>query len=479
MSIKPFLLIALVLFLLLPIGVTLLTQRGLERMGHEIGVVIEEFGETQRLRTVDRDLSVALHVMQLEDPGVADQALERLQGAEESMIEFLAEQYGGTSSETHQAEESLHATTALSRLSELVGPRWNEFTREERVERTDSILRDVRELCMDAELGIQETPAIATGIRNATLWRVLLASLVAVGVCVVFAFLPIRGVFRRLRGLQRDIQEQNEIPMRDEPRSVAGVMNQIEAINERMRLTIEEKNRELLRRERMAGIGLLAADVAHEINNPMNAMLGLSELSLQTTGGGTIDADKQRELHESLTVIRREVLRCRGIIERLMAMVRGNSKPQWFDVNQLLAETVAVARAARHDKAGCFHVVGVDRDIRAHAPPQEVRQIILTLLINAADAITDDGRIEADVTRADNEIWLRVRDNGRGFTPKMQESFAVPFKTNRAESGGIGLGLSIAHTLSTDIGADLRSYSDGPGKGSLFLLALPDLEDDR
>ena len=120
-----------------------------------------------------------------------------------------------------------------------------------------------------------------------------------------------------------------------------------------------------------------------------------------------------------------------------------------------------------------FHTTGSERSLQVYAPPQEVRQIILTLLINAADAITDDGRIEVDATRADCEVWLRVRDNGRGFTDQMQEGFFTPFKTSRAQSGGLGLGLSIANTLSTDIGAELRSLSDGPDTGSLFLLVIP------
>jgi C4-dicarboxylate-specific signal transduction histidine kinase len=156
-----------------------------------------------------------------------------------------------------------------------------------------------------------------------------------------------------------------------------------------------------------------------------------------------------------------------------MAMVRGNSKPQHFDATRLLVETVDVARAARPDKANCIHAIGTERSLQIYAPPQEVRQIILTLLINAADAITNDGRIEVDATRADGEVWLRVRDNGRGFTPQMQEGFFTPFQTSRAETGGTGLGLSIANTLSLDIGAELRSFSDGPNKGSLFLLAIP------
>ena len=143
---------------------------------------------------------------------------------------------------------------------------------------------------------------------------------------------------------------------------------------------------ELLRRERVAGIGLLAADVAHEINNPMNAILGLSELSLQATGRGPLSDAARNELHESLTVIRREAVRCKEIVERLMAMVRVRGESQWFDATRLLVETVEVAMASRPDKARCFHVLRSGQPVQVFAPSHEVRQIILTLLINAADA---------------------------------------------------------------------------------------------
>jgi len=472
MNTKTMLLISVILILLLPLSVTLVTWRGLDRMDHEIDLVIEEYAETRNLQPIDINLSVALLVLQQDDPKLAALALTQLLSAESTMLQFLAEQYDSAASDEHQAEESMHASNALTQLSELVGTGWPTLTTDQRIEQVQNIRSDIRDLYNDAESGIQATPILAKEAQRSTLWTVFFVSITAVVMCLLLSLWPMRGLIHRLRKLRKNLESQTQVPITANPKDVEGELNQLEELNERMLIKIQESNRELLRRERMAGIGLLAADVAHEINNPLNAMLGLSELSLQTTGRGPINKQGQQELHESLTVIRREVLRCRGIVERLMAMVRGNSKPQHFDVTRLLVETVDVARAARPDKSACFHIVGAERSLQIFAPPQEVRQIILTLLINAADAITDDGRIEVDATRADGEVWLRVRDNGRGFTPQMQEGFFVPFNTNRADVGGTGLGLSIANTLSTDIGAEIRSFSDGADQGSMFLLAI-------
>lgn len=104
---------------------------------------------------------------------------------------------------------------------------------------------------------------------------------------------------------------------------------------------------------------------------------------------------------------------------------------------------------------------------------------MLTFLINAADAIDPDGRIEVDATASDDELWLRVRDDGKGFDPARGLDRAVPFETTRAAEGGTGLGLSIAQALAAEIGGEIRCTSAGSGKGSLFMLVLPLREEER
>lgn len=156
-----------------------------------------------------------------------------------------------------------------------------------------------------------------------------------------------------------------------------------------------------------------------------------------------------------------------------MSMVRSDRKSSWFDATRLVRETIQVAQAARPDKAGCFVATGGVASVRAFGPADDVRQILLTLLINAADAIGATGRIEVDATQAEQEVWLRVRDNGRGFTESMRQSFFTPFKSFSENGAGAGLGLSIAQALAEGMGATLRPFSDGPGRGSMFVLAVP------
>lgn len=471
------LLIACILLLALPLTVSVITWQGLKSMDHELLEVAEEFSESRSLQPVDIELAVAAYALQQDSPESTPRAMASLREAERLLLQYLADQYNDVSDEEHQAEESSQASAALQEIRDLLGPSWETFSTADRLRGTNQVRSVIRDLYADAEEGVLRAPVSAKAARRRTLTLVVVSSIVCALICVGFLIWSSREVFRRLRELRNAMASDAENTPTQPARDVPGVMAQLEELNRRLHDKIEEKNREILRRERMAGIGLLAADVAHEINNPLNAMLGLSELSLRAASE-PVDEQTRAELHESLGVIRREVIRCRGITQRLMAMVRGSKPPQWLDVMRLITETTDVARAARPDRAQCFVVSDLDRSIRLHTSSEELRQILLTLLINAADAVSQDGRIEIDAQDTGSEIWIRVRDNGRGFTAETQSRFAIPFSSTKHEEGGLGLGLSIAYAIAEDIGAEIRSQSEGPGHGSLFTIAFSSQESD-
>ncbi|MFI4883454.1 MAG: sensor histidine kinase, partial [Phycisphaerales bacterium JB064] len=467
------LLIAMVLMLVLPLSVTAITWNGLLRMDVELRQVAEEFTEARRLQPVDVELSLAAAELDHDDDRLHSKALESLRRAEAALVQYLAEQYDDVSSQQHQEEEATYAANVLSDIRDLIGDAWPTMEPDERAGRVLQIRAGLRALYEEADTGVLSAPAQAQATRRQTLALVLVASLVSAAICMTLSIWSTKGVIARLRELRNAMVAKADGSPTPEPRDVGGVVTQLEELSNRMALKIEEKNRELLRRERMAGVGLLAADVAHEINNPMNAMLGLTELSLRATAAGPIDERTRQELHESLGIIRREAVRCRAIVQRLMAMVRGSRAPETIDVSRLLSETVDIARAARPDRASCYTLAGLDSPITVTARSDDIRQIMLTLLINAADAVGPDGRIEVDATRAGKEVWLRVRDNGRGISADALQNIGVPFATTRAEQGGTGLGLSIATSIAADMGAQIKAESAGPGRGTLFILAIP------
>jgi signal transduction histidine kinase len=471
MGVKAKLVVMMVVLIVCPLGVSAITWFAMGRMDVEVRQVAEEFAEARRLQVIERSLTAAVTDLATDPEHRAETALAHLRTAEAGLVEFLASQHGSVAEEEHQANEADHASELAQTLGSLTGGGWGDLSHEQRLASSKAVLQRLNELYNDAEAGVRLAPALAERARRQALLMVITASLVSAAVCIAVLAWSTRGVVRRLRELHASLQTQTD-QVAIAPWDVDDVVTGIQAFNDRLLVRMEEKNRELLRRERMAGIGLLAADVAHEINNPLNAMLGLSELSLRATSVERMSEEDRREVRDSLEIVIREINRCRGIVQRLMAMVRGPGQPQLFDATRLLSETIEVARAARPDKARCYVSVAEHRGTMVTAPMEDVRQVVLTLLINAADAVGPDGQITADATKVGEEVWIRIRDNGRGFTPETQARFDVPFSTTRASEGGAGLGLSIAHAVARDIGAALRSESAGPGRGSVFILAL-------
>jgi signal transduction histidine kinase len=464
--------IAMVCLIALPLCVTAITAVGLWRLDHLLKNVSEEYSEARLLQGIDRDLNAAAMGLGSGDAELIRAARGSLRSAETALVGYLATQFESVASEEHQAIEAGRASTLLRELQRLLSDEAGFAEPGARAADIHRLRGELTDLLNEEDEAVQIAHESARVARASTLSLVIITSLVSTLLCAALLIWSNHGVNQRLRELHQRLASQSPGTPARTAKGMGEVVTQIEDINAQMLRKIEEHGRELLRRERMVGIGLLAADVAHEINNPMNAMLGLTELGLRTIERGPLDGEATAELGESLRVVRREALRCKGIVERLMAMVRSDRRPSWFDATRLVHETVQVARAARPDRDSCFVVTGDGVSVRAYGPANEVRQILLTLLINAADAVSADGRIEVDATATDQEVWLRVRDNGRGFTEEVRRTFFTPFQSFSENGTGAGLGLSIAQALAEGMGATLTPFSDGPGQGSLFILAI-------
>jgi two-component system NtrC family sensor kinase len=113
--------------------------------------------------------------------------------------------------------------------------------------------------------------------------------------------------------------------------------------------------------------------------------------------------------------------------------------------------------------------------------PQELKQVVLNLLVNALDAVAAEGTVRVAVSRspvpeasrAAGEVVLTISDDGCGMDAEVLEHLFEPFFTRRKEGQGTGLGLSIAHRIVADHGGRLEATSPGPGQGSTFCVTLP------
>jgi len=238
---------------------------------------------------------------------------------------------------------------------------------------------------------------------------------------------------------------------------------------------VRENSRELVRSERLAGVGYLAAGVAHEINNPLNIISGHAELTLRRLRKQA-SASNQQETEQALRIIRDESFRCKEIIEKLLSLSSGgNAERERVPLDQIVDDVVTMLRSLKQygrRKVAVQFAQGTD----VLGNETELRQVVLNLTINALEAVEADvGEIRLEGRRHNGSVELVVWDNGQGMTPETREHVFDPFYTRRntSQRRGLGLGLSITHAIIESHGGSITAQSDGPNQGSRFVVDFP------
>jgi two-component system NtrC family sensor kinase len=248
----------------------------------------------------------------------------------------------------------------------------------------------------------------------------------------------------------------------------------------RLEEKVSQKGRELIRSERLAGVGYLAAGVAHEINNPIGIIAGYAEYTLSQLKSQPLTPDNA-EVAKSLQVICDEAFRCKDIVGKLLSLARpGEAKKNQVDLGNV-AETVtsALAGLGEYRDRNLTIAAAADEDLKVNAVEAEMKQVILNLTVNALEAVPAGGAVNIGVSRNDGWVELRVSDNGRGMSPQTLEHIFEPFFTEKrgARQPGTGLGLSITHAIIESHGGSIAASSAGPGKGSEFVVRIPAAEE--
>jgi two-component system NtrC family sensor kinase len=236
---------------------------------------------------------------------------------------------------------------------------------------------------------------------------------------------------------------------------------------------LRQAQQQVIHGEKLASVGRLAAGVAHEIGNPLAAILGMVEL-LRTTELSS------EERGEFLARIQRETERIHQIIRDLLDFARR-------DVDAEASETAELARAVddavglvRHQKESRDVAIRVEIDPgvgHVRGASQRITQVVLNLLLNAADALataTTTGKPEIAVTArrvADGRCVLAVSDNGPGIEREMLDHLFEPFATTKPPGKGTGLGLAVCHSLVEGMGGRIRAHNQ-PGGGACFEVEL-------
>lgn len=296
----------------------------------------------------------------------------------------------------------------------------------------------------------------------------------------VWIFDPIRQLHQgALRVAHGDFDYRVQLKTRDEMAELAEAFNQMTArfqeIAGDLDRQVQERSRQLVRSERLAGVGFLAAGVAHEINNPLSAVAMAAESlesRLDEILPGADPADRQL-VEQYLRLIQNESFRCREITERLLDFSRGrDARRESTDLTHLVGEVVAMVKylGKYRDKTIDFPA-GAACYAEVNGP--EIKQVVLNLVANGLDAMQPGGQMLIQLREQTDHVVLEIRDDGCGLSPEVMEHMFEPFFTSKQAGQGTGLGLSISHRIISQHGGTISASSPGVGQGTTFAVRLP------
>jgi signal transduction histidine kinase len=351
-----------------------------------------------------------------------------------------------------------------------------------------SVLTSLADLSSQTQSLLVARQESADRLHRQTLASVVTVALAVLGSAIAVGLRQYRSIMRplsRLReatrvlaggALERQIPESGDREFVELATDFNAMVRQLHQLHCELETRIEIKSRELVRSERLASVGYLAAGVAHEINNPLGIITGYGERSLQRLGRG-LDSETAPKLQQAIHIICDEAFRCKRITEQLLALARpADSNKASVALHSIIEDVVrSLAGLGRLGNRKLVIEKPEAPIIRVHANEGELRQVILNLLINALEATSSDrGVVNIGLHSAAGEAKVVIRDNGLGMSPAtLAQVFEPFFSVKREEARGVGLGLSIVRSIVAEHGGTINAHSAGEGKGSCFTVSLP------
>ena len=258
--------------------------------------------------------------------------------------------------------------------------------------------------------------------------------------------------------------------MRASASSLVGATGNVDGVIVSVRdITIERKlEQQVVQGERLAAMGAMIGGVAHELNNPLTSILGVSELLLDTETGDT--ARKQ------LAMLQQQARRAAEIVQNLTYFARppapGKSKINLVELVERTLNLHAYSLRKNNITIDFLKQTGVPY---ALGDPHQLMQVFLNLIVNAEQAIRevrDKGTLRIRLGKADDSVWVSFHDDGPGISKENLPSIFDPFYTTKRPGRGTGLGLSVCKSVMREHSGAIEAANAADG-GAVFTVTLP------
>jgi C4-dicarboxylate-specific signal transduction histidine kinase len=235
------------------------------------------------------------------------------------------------------------------------------------------------------------------------------------------------------------------------------------------RENVESLQQQVIRQERLAAIGVLVSGIAHEINNPLQAISGLAEVLEH-------QRDVRPGIRNDLILIQKESVRASNIIRNLSRFSRQqSSKPVPVRVSDVVASVFELRQRRFQDQS-----IQVDLQEAATRPAHvvftELQQVLLNFVINAEQAMAAQPAAERRIMLRTRDtaagVHIEVEDTGPGVRPEDESKLFQPFFTTKPVGEGTGLGLSVSYGIARSLGGSI-GYRRGAAGGALFFIEVP------
>jgi two-component system NtrC family sensor kinase len=290
-------------------------------------------------------------------------------------------------------------------------------------------------------------------------------------------FVLTRLVVRPLQGMQLatarvssgDWDHQIETEGPREVAALASALNQMTA-------SLASQREQLIRTEKLASVGQLAAGVAHEIGNPLAAVLGYVDILRGDAAAGSVPVLGPEETRDTLDRVKAETQRIHRIIQDLLAYSRPTTEdPQATAPGKILRSAEALLRPQGRFRAVAIVARPDDATWPAVlASPGRLTQVFVNLLLNASDAMGGKGTVTVVCQAIDDQIRIEFHDQGPGIPAELERKIFDPFFTTKDPGQGTGLGLSISQSIIAAFHGTLTLMPAAPaGTGATFVITLP------